>query len=313
MATPHGQPRPDLNELFDQAQRVDFFQALRLLSREPGKIRVRPELSLGFPASDITRIEKDSSGDHAIYTNFLSLYGSASPLPAFYTEDLFRDDSPATREFIDLIHQRLYNLFFRAWKKNRLFIWAAEDQNPDCLAILYALCGADSYGWVRYTGLMGGHPRSAVGLETLLTDLLTGPEVTVVPFVAREVSIPADQQLHLGVSQARLGEDSFIGQEFVDRQGKFRIRIGSLDRSRFRRLLQGSVDYARLIDAVEHYLNEPLEYELELNLDGTEVEPILLGADQGTRLGLDTALFAETYPGTLTVVFPNVPPERIAA
>jgi type VI secretion system protein ImpH len=317
MATPHGKsPSPLKDELVSQAPRFAFYQAMRLLNRlSSGEVRVRPELSLGFPASDVTRIEErpDKNG-FAMTATFLGLYGVSSPLPAFYTEDLFRDDSAATREFLDILHQRLYTLLFESWKKYRLFIQLAETKSQAPMEMLYALCGlsakgapgTNSYALLRYAGLLGGRPRSALGLTTMLTDFLKGAAVEIIPFVSRAVKIPRDQQLCLGSGQTTLGHDTFVGAEFVDRQGKFRVRIGPLNRHRFRDLLQGGEEHQAVVGLIDSYLTDPLEYDFELILQGAETRPVCLGAHEWSRLGLDTTLFTNRFHGDMSVVFPPV-------
>ena len=254
MATPNGQSTSDLkNDLLGHGHQFTFFQAVRLLTRltahEPKRqLRIRPELSLGFPACDVTQIE-ERPGDQgfSMTATFFGLYGVSSPLPTFYTEDLFRDrrdDSAVTRDFLDILHHRLFVLLFESWKKYRLFIQVAEAGNPVYLDMLYAIAGlsragiseadaADDYSLIRYASLLGARPRSALGLEAMLTDFLGGDAVEIVPFVSRAVKIPRDQQLRLGSDQTILGQNSLIGEEFLDRQGKFRVRIGPLSRRRF--------------------------------------------------------------------------------
>ena len=106
---------------------------------------MRPELSLAFPASDISSIEELPSGNgYQITATFFGLYGASSPLPAFYTEDLFSDarkDSTAARDFIDILHRRLYLLLVESWKKYRLFVQVTEGESQSYLAMLYAIAG----------------------------------------------------------------------------------------------------------------------------------------------------------------------------
>jgi type VI secretion system protein ImpH len=56
-------------------------------------LRVKPHLSLGFPLAGVEHIDETEKGGFTITSNILGLYGSGSPLPTFYTEDLFADDA----------------------------------------------------------------------------------------------------------------------------------------------------------------------------------------------------------------------------
>jgi len=94
-------------ELLKHGHEFSFFQAIRLLrlinpsgsesqafSESCDHISVVPHLSLGFPASDLEKIE-ELEGNHPprykITANFLGLYGSSSPLPTWYTEELLEE------------------------------------------------------------------------------------------------------------------------------------------------------------------------------------------------------------------------------
>src|SRR5882762_10124157 len=139
-----GQSPADLkNSLLSEGHRFSFFQAARLLKRLQGEdLRIRPELSFGFPSADVSSIEQrpDQKG-YRLTATFLGLYGVSSPLPAFYTEELLRDESGAARDFLDIVHQRLYALLLAGWQKYRLFFQLEEAKDPAPLDMLLALCG----------------------------------------------------------------------------------------------------------------------------------------------------------------------------
>jgi type VI secretion system protein ImpH len=179
--------------------------------------------------------------------------------------------------------------------------------------MLYALTGVtgllageaegDDYALIRYAGLLGAHPRSALSLQTLLVDALQGPPVEIVSCLPRRVAIPLDQRLQLGREEMPLGRNSFLGQEVTDIQGKFRVRIGPLTQKRFRSLLQGSPEWERLQRLVERFLLDPLEFDFEFILARGETRHARLGGEEWSRLGLDTVLFTGRYSGELRPIF----------
>jgi type VI secretion system protein ImpH len=100
-----------MHELLNNCQRFTFFQAVRFLEHSHPQgvalgregpaaqelIRFRPHATLAFPTSDIESITVLEGQDGApprfhMTVNFLGLYGSMSPLPTFYTEDLIIAD-----------------------------------------------------------------------------------------------------------------------------------------------------------------------------------------------------------------------------
>ncbi|MCP4698984.1 MAG: type VI secretion system baseplate subunit TssG [Gammaproteobacteria bacterium] len=152
MDSPIGTTISDLiEELCRNGRFYAFFQAVNLLenayaakrkphageiaavgyegSAEREIIRFRPEASFAFPASDIETVEhlpENEKGPQKvrITSNFMGLYGSVSPLPAFYTEVIIAADldNHQRREFLDLFHHRLHSLFYRVWKKYRYYL-----------------------------------------------------------------------------------------------------------------------------------------------------------------------------------------------
>jgi len=148
-----------------------------------------------------------------------------------------------SKDFIDIVNQRLFDLLFQCWAKYRLHLQVVEAKDTDHIERLFCLLGLGSelfrkdipnaYRLLRYTGLFTQMPRSALGLETLLSDTLNGMKVTVIPCMERKVKIPDDQKMRVGSTIHGLGENSFIGEEIVDRMGKFRIRIGPLNKKQF--------------------------------------------------------------------------------
>ena len=320
-------------ELLKKGHQFSFFQVIRLLrllvlesekteekeTEEGKKIRIRPELSLAFPASDVLKIE-EMTGDTSAFlvtATMLGLYGSSSPLPTFYTEDLLdeeNEDLSVTRDFIDIFNHRLYLLLFRCWTKYREFLQLVEENNPKDLEKFFCLLGLgekelrgnlqESYSLIRYIGLFTQFPRSALGLETLLQDALGGVPVEVIPCVQRKVKIPPDQRLHIGPSGNALGENTYLGEEIDDRMGKFHLQIGPLQSKQFHSLLPGNPSHPRLAFLTKFYLTDPLEYDLELILAEKEAKPICLGAPMWSRLGWDTWTFSTEYIGEVKATLP---------
>lgn len=333
MASQSGRSSIDLKlDLLKEGHAFSFFQVIRLLRLlgSPSKetdarelqdtehIRIRPKLSLAFPPADVDSIEEvgEEEPQYLVTATFLGLYGSASPLPTFYTEDLIDEssqDESVAREFLDIINHRLFLLLFRCWTKYRQFIQVVEEKNPQHLERLFSLIGLgekalrdevpDAYSLIRYVGLFTQFPRSAGGLKALLQDALGNMPVKVVPCVARKAAIPEDQRLLLGKSGGVLGTDSFMGEEIEDRMGKFRLKMGPLDQHAFQRLLPGGAGGDRLALLTGLYVTDPLEYDVELTLAEGEAQCACLGSPSWSRLGLDTWMFAGERMGEVKATF----------
>ena len=311
MAAAAGQQSPALTQaLLGEGGRFSFFQAVRLLQRcgdgleRTPHLRIRPKLSLGFPDTDIDRIRALPDGGHEIIANFFGLYGVASPLPTFYTEDLFeeeREGRHATRDFLDIVHQSLYGLLIDCWNKYRLPLRIIERFDAKVLNHLYAFVGLEDADLrqrlpqhrellLRYAGLFNQQIRSAQGLCTLLADAFAPAQVDVLPCVARVAAIPEDQRLRLGVQAHRLGEESYLGCEIDDCASHCVVRLADLPEDVFHSLLPGSDGNSKLQFLISFYLIDPLNVDIELQPRRGSVEPARLGGGDWSRLGLDSWL-----------------------
>lgn len=280
------------------------------------RVRVRPDLSFAFPAADVAGMELIAD-DLLITATFLGLYGSSSPLPTFYTEDLMDEaaaDSSVSRDFLDILHQRMYQLYFQIWSKYRLFIRMAEEKNPFDRERLFCLIGlgekelhgnlqVDAWSLLRYAGLFM-QVRSAEGLETLLRDALGMGCIHVEQCLSRRVPIPRDQQMRMGISGMRLGVDTVVGSEVHDRMGKFRILLGPLKKKEFDSFLPGTALHGKLVWLIRLYIIDPFDFDLKITLAAGEVRPISLGDLNGPRLGWNTWCFSGFTLGEVSTLFP---------
>ncbi|RNC71847.1 MAG: type VI secretion system baseplate subunit TssG [Desulfuromonadales bacterium] len=310
---------PIEEELLDRGHEFSFLQVIRileLLARRDGTrrpVEVVPRLSFGFPAADVAGVERSGDG-YRVTATFLGLYGQATPLPSFYTEELIDEesaDSSASRDFLDIVNRHLYGLFADVARKYRLFLQVDEHRNADIEERLHSLGGhgdgtlrarlPESRSLLRYTGLFAQHPRSALGLRTLLADAL-GASVEVISAVPRTVTVPPEERSRLGAA-GTLGVDAFVGSEIPDRSGMFRIEVGPLDRDRFAALLPGTPERKRLDLLVSLYVTDPLAYGIELILAPGEAPPPMLGG--GIRLGWDVWVTSGEDVGRVSVSFPG--------
>lgn len=319
MAGELGRTTTDLeNDLLENGPEYDYFQAVRMIGllanqkrREQGstdeyKLRIRPELSFNYPTSDIAEIDplEDETG-FSITTTFLGLYGVSSPLPAFFTEELLDDeweDDEAPRGFLDVIHQHIYPLLYKAWVKYKFSHNAVEHGDENYWNILYNLIGLGSEDikagvsqpeqLLRYVGLLTEQRRSSTGLQTILEDLLAPLEVELDPCVERTVTIPEAQRLRLGGRHCELGETAVLGMQVNDRTGKLVVRIGPLDTEQYIGLVadKSKLELVRLI--IKMYLLQPLDYEIALSLAPNTVKGVCLGEEMWACLGKDSWLYS---------------------
>ncbi|HEX7749718.1 MAG TPA: type VI secretion system baseplate subunit TssG [Bordetella sp.] len=311
------------DDLLVNSDRYAYFQAVRLLqlsaraSRRPATLRVRPKLALGFPENDIDSIEQRADGGYRIQANFFGLYGVASPLPTYYTEDLLdeeREGGRVMREFLDIVHYAMYPLLFDVWSKYRLQLRIIEQEDAATLNHLYAFIGLEnqdlrvdllpgSAGLLRYAGLLSQRPRSALGLQTMLADAYAQARVQIDSCVARTVPIPSDQRWSLGRQGSGLGEDAYLGSLIDDYAGNIRLRLTDVPQALFHQLLPGAKENQRLRFLVRFYLIDPCDVEVQLHLRHDDARAARLNDRQWARLGLDTWLVPEQAAEPTQVAF----------
>ena len=355
-----------LERLLGKGWQFDFFQAVWLLERCCAKgtvvggrgpvadeaIRFRPEVSVGFPPTDVRRIStRPGAGGNTNYlvdVTFMGLYGVATPLPLHYAISILRSvqpysslpaeqvpgasadhplrsqeepESTPARDFLDILHHRFISLFYRAWTKYRYevtFAMPGRDVLSDYLLWLVgcspgcdaATLGVPPIALLRYGGLLTQHPKSAVGLEGLLSDYWGGLPVRVKQCVGRWVPLtPADMN-SIGTVNCGLGVNLTVGEQVYDRSSAFNITVGPLDWKGYQAFLPGQVCFEQTRSLVRLYCGDPLSFTMEVELYAGEVPSMQLTSDERTsRLGFTSwALTGEppatsvTFDASVTVV-----------
>ena len=297
----------DLMELLvAEYPQFDFFQALSLLEEAcaahgnayplgSGAVRLTADTSLAFPASDIAGAVKTGSSIELLLS-FMGLVGAVSPLPTYFAEYAHRnrETSPGLHDFLGIFNSRLYVLFYCAWKKYcfvRTLTGDASDAFSRCIAALAG--GADPAGknddrMFTYTGLLARTSRSAGGLQSMLSGYFGGIPVDVIQFVPRCRAIPNIARIGI---DSRLGANAVCGTTMLDRSGSFRIVVGPLPRSAYETFLPGSNNIAAVKRMTQSYLVDPLDFDIEVRLQSTDLVPVVLGEDRA-RLGATSSLGA---------------------
>ncbi len=260
-------------------------------------LRFRPAAHLAFPVADIASLEA-SKEKLQLSINFLGLYGTTSPLPAFYTEAIIAadlDDS-LRRDFLDLFHHRLISLLYRIWQKYRYYIEYQKGAIDIFSQRMYSLIGlgneqlreSSKINWERllyYSGLLSMRSRSAVVLEKIISHYFGNLPVNIEQSVLRWVEIETTQRNRMGADNCSLGVNMSIGERVLDRAGKFNLRLGPLDFEQFKDFLPTGQYYNTLRELVKHLLIDQLDFDIVLILKRAEVPSMMLSEDTACRLG----------------------------
>ncbi|MDR2160962.1 MAG: type VI secretion system baseplate subunit TssG [Desulfovibrio sp.] len=289
MAVAHGRQTGGIKaSLLENPGRYSLAQALRLLTlalKAEGcsaaalqrRLRVVPWLSLAFPPGELTDICKDLEGEAERYileTTVPGLYSTLGPLPTLYTEELLeeaRSDSRATRDFLDIINNRLAHHSHRSeihYAHPRRLV---EQGDGDVDLLLFCLVGQGYPELQSSEHLLPGMvelllgARTAAGLEQYLA-LAVGLEgVVVEECVPRLAAVPLEQRCRLGSANCRLGEDAVVGEEVPDCTGKIRIHLLELSESEMQNHLAGAPGHGKLVAHARLYMDEVLDFDLVLH------------------------------------------------
>jgi type VI secretion system protein ImpH len=230
------------------------------------------------------------------------LMGPNGPLPLHLTEyardRLKHHNDPTFVRFLDTLQHRFIALFYRAWAQAQPHVNYDRPKDDRFAVYLGAFAGlalestrerdavADEAKRF-FAGRLSPQPRSAEGLRSVLAHYFRVP-VAVQEFVGHWMPLAAGDHTRLSHDEARLGMGAVIGARVWDRQHKFRVHIGPLDRSDYENFLPGGTRLRALVDWVRLYLNLELEWDVRLVLKRTQVPPLKLGT--GPRLGWTTWL-----------------------
>jgi type VI secretion system protein ImpH len=306
-----------LSELARAPFRFDLFYTLRriegahpqlpLLGRaarpadEP--LRVGQEPSLAFAASSIAALEPAKDGlPPRLMIHAFGLFGPNGPMPQHVTEfarERLRNFDDATFvRFVDILHQRLILLFYRAWAQPQSVVSLDRPDDDDFSRYVGSLIGigartqrgrdavpdhakfANTSHFVRLT-------RNVEGLKFALQEFFA-VDVRIVEFCCRWLRLNADERTRLGRKGpgSALGQGAIAGNAVWDGQSRFRVRLGPLRLAQYEQFLPIGARFAALVAWVRNYVGVEIGWDTQLVLRNDEVPTARLGG--ASRLGWTT-------------------------
>lgn len=266
--------------------RFTLGQMIRVLTLHSGRealeknLRLRPWLSLAFPASEVisavrTQAEQSEEEYWDIEATSFGLYSTLGPLPTFYTEELFeeaRQDSSVSRDFLDIINDRLFKLRHNANLHDNVGRRTAELDERAAQEVLFAFMGQPSAAFRQYSrpqteqmAFLANHRRTAEGLAQFLHLYLDGRAVSVEQCVPRSVPVRTEQRCRLGLQCATLGQDAVLGQQVPDITCAICIHLHDVPEEDMHTYLPAGTGHARMALGIRQYMDTPLLYEVLLH------------------------------------------------
>jgi len=288
----------------------DFFHAVRLLEcahlelpRVGESRRLQDDVvwfgqnvSLGFAPSEIAEYTPGSDNRRPrMLVNFFGLLGPNGPMPLWLTEYVYgrlhrqKEEDGALRDFLDMFNHRMLSLLYRAWSRHQPCVShdrPGNDPFAGQIASLIGLRTADAtrsdvlplHVRLHYAGRLCCPTGNAEGLRAILQDYF-GVSTQIVPFIEEWITLPEHQRCLLGRSpaNARIGATLIVGSSYLYCQRKFRIRLGPMGLTQYRRFLPGGTSFAELVAWTNSYVGNELTWEVQLLLHREEIPGTFLG------------------------------------
>lgn len=294
-----------LDRLIQNPEKYHLFNALRIIeaaypeqprygnSARPRDdvIRLGQQPDLAFPPATLVRVERPRAGRPGRLVNrFFGLFGPHGPLPLHFTEyarDRVRNRrDPTLVAFADMLIHRVMGLFYRAWVSAEPAPSLDRPQDDPVAQKVAAIAGYAGAALERrdrmpdvakrhFAGHLGAGARSAYGLSALLEEFFEVP-VRVEEFIGSWLTMEPSDQWQLG-APIGLGHGTGLGQKVWSRSSKFRLVIGPLTLTDYRRLLPGTGSLERLRDIVRNYVGDTMDWDVNLILLSEQVPPAILG------------------------------------
>ncbi len=244
-------------------------------------VRFRPYPGMGFPAGEIRGAEQPVHPHlpPTVRINFMGLYGTASPLPTHYIDDVTqqREGYEAAQDFLDIFSHRLTTQFYRIWRKYTYPATFAPGGTDDTSQYLLGLAGLGISGCAQNIAtpvsrflallpvmLLPG--RTAEGVTSLVNLLAPDTSAHVVPWDPRR--IPQSSILNMSTRHpVSLTHRPVMGTHATDVNGQVLLRLFTDNPEEVRGWLPGGQLHGDLMALLHVYLGAKLDARLELCVD----------------------------------------------
>ena len=316
MATEAGSAPQSLDDRLRQAPwSFDFFQAVRRLEALHGDrppvgtsrrlkdeyVRFGQEPAMLFAPSTIASYDKEKHLPvPRMRVQFLGLLGPDGPMPLNFTEyvheRLINHHDPTVMQFLDVFHHRMVSLHYRAWASSKPTVSRDRPKRDRFGFYISSLIGIGGAAHRRrdhvpdeaklyFAGRLGSQPRSAEGLQAIISDYFQVP-ARLVEFVGQWVSLPHRHRCRLGVSKLSgvVGANTIVGGRVYSVQQRVRVVLGPLNWNQFQRFLPVGRSFKRLADWMRLYTTLSVDWDAQPILKASEIRSTCLGRNDGTGL-----------------------------
>jgi type VI secretion system protein ImpH len=289
--------------LLNEPYRFEFHQAVKLLEYIHPKaapfgetvnpteevVNVKSRVYFESLSSDIYSLENitfsSASPSHeppVLNVNFMGLAGIQGPLPFPYSEMIIqrvRGGDASLKDFLDIFNHRLISILHRIRKQYLISLNTQSPEKTEIARGLKAFVGVgqpalqdrlhvSDRSLLDYAGLYWTHPRSAQGLETILTSYFNLP-AQVEKCVGHWHTLSSDQvtKLSKGGQWQILGQGAVLGTRAWDQGSHFSIHLGPLTVSQLDLFLPNGLGFPRLKDLVQLYVDPSFDFSVTYKVE----------------------------------------------
>lgn len=258
-------------------------------------VRFRPDPGMGFPASELKRIEIDEAYPQrpaTVRTRVLGLYGVDSPLPTTYLDDIAqgREGHEALEGFLDIFNHRIFTQFYRIWRKHSYpasFEAGGTDATSQCLLGLVGLgipgtakhIATPISRFLALLSVMRLPTRNAEGVMALVKLIAPNTHVKVTPHWPQKIAL--SQPASLSSSRpACLSQGTPLGAVGYDANSQLHLALFTQDREEAKGWLPGAQLHSDLLVLLRVYLGWRCTAKLQLSLPVRSLPEPILGRAQ---------------------------------
>jgi type VI secretion system protein ImpH len=303
-------------ELLSNATKYSFIEVYKLLCElaisnklDPMQVvRIRPVLGLQHARTQVVSVTKQQDPQlpllYFLNVNLPGLYGSASPLPKFFTEELVQashKDQNQTRVFLDLIHQRLYQLLFAA--TTQPLPHYGKNGSKNMYDFMFSMVGFKDDIWLqnfpdpafilRNINTIRHQKGTVVGLRNLVQNIFSKAQVDIEQCVARQVDISSSQQLGLNKQANQVSFSAVLGGKTEDTQSKIILSIAPLTVKEYKKWFLTPKYWSALQNLIRYFVGQALLVDLRINVITDDSMELELLADDQFALGRNAWLSQE--------------------
>jgi type VI secretion system protein ImpH len=291
--------------LVERAQ-PDYTGTVESLTEPDSLIRFRADLSLAFPANEVTGV-LDTSPDRqvTVLSPNYSVAGYLGPLPESLVEWLQERRAAGDRamaDFLDLFNHRIACLRYRARARLYPSLDPRAPQDTPWAARLAATMGLATPELTRQlplpertllglAGLLGNPRRNIDTLERSIACYF-GSRVQVLPLCGAWHSMPASDQTRLLRQNSMLGKTTLLGSRLWDQAAQLEIRIGPLPYTQLCEFLPTGARFPALVGLLRFLTDRQVDCRVCLLTDGSTAPRATLRYEKGgaEKLGQTTWL-----------------------